>query len=98
MTKLDHQARTKAFKTISGWIEMKDRDALQKTFMFDTFIQAFGFMTQVALFAEKMNHHPEWINVYNRVDIILSTHDVGGLSELDIKLAQMIDRVAHTHL
>jgi 4a-hydroxytetrahydrobiopterin dehydratase len=67
---------------------------VNKTFEFGDFVQAFGFMTQVAMEAEKMNHHPEWFNVYNRVRIDLVTHDVGGISNYDIKLAKTIDRIA----
>ena len=67
---------------------------VNKTFEFDDFVQAFGFMTRVAIEAEKMNHHPEWFNVYNRVKIDLVTHDVGGISNYDIKLAKTIDRLA----
>ena len=67
------------------------RDAIKKQFMFANFNEAFGFMTRVALKAETMNHHPEWFNVYNKVDIVLSTHDVGGLSDKDVTLATFID-------
>ena len=74
-----------------GWSMVEGRDAIQKTFLFKNFVEAFGFMTQVAIIAEKMNHHPEWFNVYNRVSVTLSTHDVGGLSALDITLAQKMD-------
>ncbi|XP_026051256.1 pterin-4-alpha-carbinolamine dehydratase 2-like isoform X2 [Carassius auratus] len=78
----------------TGWMEVKDRDALYKELNFKTFNQAFGFMCRVALQAEKMNHHPEWFNVYNKVQITLSTHDCGGLSKKDIRLAKFIDKVA----
>ena len=74
-----------------GWERVEDREAIQKTFTFDNFIEAWGFMNRVALLAESLNHHPEWSNVYNRVEIILTTHDCGGLSQLDIMLAQQID-------
>ena len=70
---------------------MKTRSALQKSFKFDDFNQAFGFMSRVALKAEQMNHHPEWFNVYNRVDVTLSTHDAGGVTELDFKLAKFMN-------
>ncbi|XP_067876511.1 pterin-4-alpha-carbinolamine dehydratase isoform X2 [Heterodontus francisci] len=70
-----------------GWAEVEGRDAIYKEFVFKNFNQAFGFMTRVALQAEKMDHHPEWFNVYNKVHITLSTHECGGLSERDIKLA-----------
>lgn len=74
-----------------GWERVEDREAIQKVFTFDNFIEAWGFMNRVALLAESLNHHPEWSNVYNRVEIILTTHDCGGLSQLDIMLAQQID-------
>ena len=73
----------------------EERDnALCATFEFKDFIEAFGFMTAVALLAEKQNHHPEWSNVYNKVDVTLTTHDAGGLSALDIKLAQFMDSIS----
>ncbi|KAK7130534.1 hypothetical protein R3I94_015869 [Phoxinus phoxinus] len=78
----------------TGWVELDERDALYKELHFKTFNQAFGFMSRVALQAEKMNHHPEWFNVYNKVQITLSTHDCGGLSKKDIRLAKFIDKVA----
>lgn len=77
----------------SGWTEAENRDAICKTFTFPTFVSAFGFMTKVALYAEKWNHHPEWSNVYNRVMVVLTTHDVNGLTELDAKLARKMDRL-----
>ena len=73
-----------------GWAEVEGRDAITKEFKFVNFIAAFGWMSQAAIIAEKMNHHPEWLNVYNRVSVTLSTHDVGGLSALDIALAQKL--------
>ena len=85
------EARSRALAELDGWEEVGDRDAIRKSFVFKTFNQAWGFMSRVALAAERMNHHPEWFNVYNRVDILLSTHDCGGLSELDVKLARKID-------
>ncbi|XP_055037033.1 pterin-4-alpha-carbinolamine dehydratase 2 isoform X2 [Misgurnus anguillicaudatus] len=78
----------------TGWVEVDDRDALYKELHFKTFNQAFGFMSRVALQAEKMNHHPEWFNVYNKVQVTLTTHDCGGLSKKDIRLAKFIDKVA----
>ncbi|CAH1796269.1 unnamed protein product [Owenia fusiformis] len=75
----------------AGWTEVEGRDAIYKEYMFSNFIQAFGFMTRVALQAEKMDHHPEWFNVYNKVQVTLSTHDVGGLSLRDVKLATFMD-------
>ncbi|KAJ2235645.1 hypothetical protein IWW45_002437 [Coemansia sp. RSA 485] len=77
-----------------GWSLVDGRDAIKKTFMFSDFNQAFAFMTSVALKAEKMDHHPEWFNVYNRVEITLSTHDCQGLSVRDIALATHIDQTA----
>ena len=74
-----------------GWDVVEGRDAIAKEFKFANFIAAFGWMSQVAIIAEKMNHHPEWFNVYNRVSVTLSTHDVGGLSGLDIALAQKLE-------
>ncbi|XP_034539726.1 pterin-4-alpha-carbinolamine dehydratase 2-like [Notolabrus celidotus] len=78
----------------TGWVEVEDRDAIFKELHFKTFNQAFGFMSRVALQAEKMNHHPEWFNVYNKVQITLTTHDCGGLSKRDIKLAKFIDKIS----
>ncbi|CBY08654.1 unnamed protein product [Oikopleura dioica] len=78
----------------SGWTKVENRDAVEKKFAFFDFNEAFGFMSRVALKAEVMCHHPEWLNVYNRVEITLSTHDIGGLSERDLKLAQFIDEAA----
>ncbi|KAM9846741.1 pterin-4-alpha-carbinolamine dehydratase 2 [Aulostomus maculatus] len=78
----------------TGWVEVEDRDAIFKELHFKTFNQAFGFMSRVALQAEKMNHHPEWFNVYNKVQITLTTHDCGGLSKRDIKMAKFIDKIA----
>ena len=78
----------------AGWSQLPDRDAIWKSFEFRNFREAFGFMTGVALMAEKLNHHPEWSNVYKNVDITLTTHSAGGLSELDGKLADEIERLA----
>ncbi|XP_034406267.1 pterin-4-alpha-carbinolamine dehydratase 2-like [Cyclopterus lumpus] len=80
----------------SGWVEVEERDAIFKELHFKTFNQAFGFMSRVALQAEKMNHHPEWFNVYNKVQITLTTHDCGGLSKRDVKLAKFIDKIANS--
>ncbi len=79
---------------LPGWSPVDGRDAITKSFKFKDFNAAFGFMTRVALFAEQMNHHPEWFNVWNRVDITLSTHDAGGLTARDVKLAEAIEQVA----
>jgi 4a-hydroxytetrahydrobiopterin dehydratase len=94
--KLQGEERTKALKELHGWTEVKDRDAIFKQFKFKNFVEAWGFMSKVALEAEKADHHPEWFNVYNRVDITLSTHDCGGLSQCDIDLAKKIDSFAVT--
>ncbi len=78
----------------NGWSLVDNRDAIAKTYQFSNFISAFGWMTRAALQAEKLDHHPEWFNVYNRVEVVLSTHDAGGLTGLDIKLARAMDRLA----
>jgi len=78
----------------NGWSLVDNRDAIAKTYQFSNFIAAFGWMTRAALQAEKLDHHPEWFNVYNRVEVVLSTHDAGGLTALDIKLARAMDRLA----
>lgn len=75
----------------NGWAMVEGRDAIHKRFQFSSFVDAFGWMTRAALWAEKWDHHPEWTNVYNRIDVVLSTHDVGGLSALDAKLARKLD-------
>lgn len=77
----------------NGWDMCPDRDAITKTYKFRNFIDAFGFMTRAAIHAEKLNHHPEWSNIYNKVEITLITHDVDGLSSLDVKLARIMDRL-----
>lgn len=89
--KLESTARRDALSVLTEWREVVGRDAITRTLRFDDFNAAFGFMARVALKAEQMNHHPEWFNVYNRVEITLSTHDAGGLTALDIKLAKFID-------
>ncbi|GAB4284224.1 MAG: 4a-hydroxytetrahydrobiopterin dehydratase [Roseovarius sp.] len=78
----------------AGWRLDEARDAISKSFEFASFIEAFGFMTRAAIWAEKWNHHPEWSNVYNHVEVTLTTHDVGGLSPLDVKLARKLDSLA----
>ncbi|MCW0182821.1 MAG: 4a-hydroxytetrahydrobiopterin dehydratase [Zavarzinia sp.] len=92
--KLTEAARAAALAQLPKWHMSEDRDAIERRLVFRDFGQAFAFMTRVALVAEAMDHHPEWFNVYKTVDILLSTHDVGGLSELDIKLARRIDTFA----
>jgi 4a-hydroxytetrahydrobiopterin dehydratase len=91
---LPADARPALMAGLPGWSTVDGRDAITKTFAFRDFNEAFGFMTRVALVAEKMDHHPEWFNVYRTVTVTLSTHDAGGLTELDIKLAQTMDRMA----
>ncbi len=88
---LSDAERADALDGLPDWDVDEARDALTRSFTFDDFSQAFAFMTQVALLAEKADHHPEWSNVYNRVDILLTTHDAGGLSGRDIDMAQKID-------
>lgn len=92
--KLTADQRAAALAELADWHLVEGRDAIRKSFKFKTFNEAWGFMTRVALAAEKLNHHPEWSNVYNRVDIVLTTHDCGGLSDLDVTLAKRIDRFA----
>jgi 4a-hydroxytetrahydrobiopterin dehydratase len=92
--RLSESERKAALASVSGWALVPGRDAIGKSFRFADFSQAFGFMTRVALAAEKLNHHPEWFNVWNRVDVTLSTHDAGGLTALDFELAQRMDAIA----
>ena len=92
--KLVGSARKTALGKLSGWNEVAGRDAITKKFVFQDFNTAFGFMTRAALVAEKLDHHPEWFNVYKTVEVTLATHDAGGVTELDIKLAQAMDRLA----
>ena len=87
--------RAKIVAALDGWSEAKGRDAIVKTFQFKSFSQAWGWMSRVALLAEKMDHHPEWVNVYGRVDVTLSTHSAGGVTEKDIALARKMDALAH---
>ena len=92
--KLTAEARKSAMAKLSGWSDVPGRDAISKKFVFNDFIAAFGFMTRAALIAEKLDHHPEWFNVYKTVEVTLSTHDAGGVTELDVRLAQEMDRLA----
>jgi 4a-hydroxytetrahydrobiopterin dehydratase len=94
MAKLTGQQRSDTLARLPDWKETTGRDAIARTFVFKDFNAAFGFMTRAALVAEKMDHHPEWRNVYKTVEVVLSTHDAGGLTEKDIKLAQAMDRIA----
>ena len=92
--KLTGDARKTALAELTGWDEVQGRDAITKTFTFKDFNAAFGFMTRAALVAEKLDHHPEWFNVYKTVTVTLSTHDAGGLTGLDVTLAKAMDRLA----
>ncbi|MDP1737053.1 MAG: 4a-hydroxytetrahydrobiopterin dehydratase [Caulobacter sp.] len=83
-----------AVARLKGWTAADGRDAITRTFTFADFNAAFGFMTRVALMADKLDHHPEWFNVYNRVEVLLATHDAGGVTELDVKLATFMDEAA----
>ncbi|CAF3351125.1 unnamed protein product [Rotaria sp. Silwood1] len=92
--KLEGDQRNDVLKQLetNGWSLVDNRDALSKTFLFKNFNQAFGFMTRVALLAEKLDHHPEWFNVYNKVQVTLTTHDLNGLSTHDVQMAQFMDK------
>jgi 4a-hydroxytetrahydrobiopterin dehydratase len=92
--KLTGDARKTALAKLEGWIEVDGRDAISRKFTFKDFNEAFGFMARAALIAEKLDHHPEWFNVYNKVEVTLATHDAGGVTERDVKLAQEMDRLA----
>ena len=89
--KLTGRALSEALATLKGWKKVSGRGAIHKTFKFGDFNEAWGFMTRIALAADKADHHPEWSNVYNKVEITLSTHDAGGLSDKDVSLATVID-------
>lgn len=91
---LSGDQRTSALAGLAGWQEVDGRDAISKTFKFKDFNAAFGFMTRIALIAEKADHHPEWFNVYNRVEVTLTTHDAGGVTQKDIDLAQHMNALA----
>jgi 4a-hydroxytetrahydrobiopterin dehydratase len=92
--KLTGEARKQALAKLAGWTDVAGRDAITKTFVFNDFNEAFGFMGRVALVAEKHDHHPEWRNVYKTVEVVLATHDAGGLTEKDVRLAQAMDLFA----
>ena len=94
MKKLDPAARAAALKGLPEWRDVSGRDAITRKFAFKDFNAAFAFMARAALLAEKMDHHPEWFNVYNKVDVTLSTHDAGGVTALDVKLAAEMDKLA----
>ena len=93
--KLDAAARSNLLAELSDWKEVDGRDAIIRELKFSNFNEAFGFMTRVAIMADKMDHHPEWFNVYNRVEVTLTTHDCDGLSERDAKLARFIDKISN---
>lgn len=92
--KLSAAARAEAIASLPAWAAVEGRDAITRTFRFQNFNEAFGFMSRVALEAERLGHHPEWFNVWNRVEVTLSTHDCGGLSALDVELARFADAAA----
>ena len=92
--KLSPEQRAQALKSLPGWSLVEGREAITRSFKFKSFSEAFGFMARAALEAEKLDHHPEWFNVYNRVDVVLATHSAGGLTELDVKLAGKMDLIA----
>lgn len=91
---LEGDERAAALAELAGWQQTPGRNAIAKTFTFKNFNQAFGFMTRSALLAEKMNHHPEWFNVYKTVEVTLTTHDADGVTELDVRMAKAMDRYA----
>lgn len=93
ITQLSEDKILESLKKISGWHLSSDKKSIQKSYKFKDFNAAFGFMTRIALQAEKTDHHPEWFNVYNRVDITLTTHDAGGISERDIEMAAFIENL-----
>ena len=92
--KLSGEARKTALQALPGWTEVTGRDAIAKTFVFRDFNEAFGFMARAALIAEKHDHHPEWRNVYKTVEVVLSTHDAGGVTALDVTLAKTMNAIA----
>jgi 4a-hydroxytetrahydrobiopterin dehydratase len=89
--KLEGNERAAALKALPDWRIVDGRDAITRKFQFKDFNEAFGFMTRAALLAEKLDHHPEWFNVYNRVEVTLSTHDAGGITENDVRMAAAMD-------
>ena len=92
--KLTGGERREALAALDGWSEVEGRDAIQRSFRFDDFTAAFAFMARCALAAERMDHHPEWFNVYNRVEVTLATHSAGGVTELDVQLAKFMNAAA----
>lgn len=93
-SRIEPSERAEAIAALPGWREVEGRDAIIRNFRFRNFNAAFGFMTRAALVAERMNHHPEWSNVYNRVDVVLTTHDAGGVTRLDLELARIMNEIA----
>jgi 4a-hydroxytetrahydrobiopterin dehydratase len=94
LEKLTGNARQAALAKLSGWSELEGRDAISRKFTFKDFSEAFGFMARAALIAEKLDHHPEWFNGYNKVEVTLATHEAGGVTERDVQLAQEMNRLA----
>lgn len=92
--KLTGTTRQKALASLKGWKKVRGKEAIEKTYVFADFADAFGWMSRVAIIAEKMDHHPEWFNVYKTVNVTLNTHDAGGITQLDIMLAKTMDRFA----
>jgi 4a-hydroxytetrahydrobiopterin dehydratase len=92
--RLSEEARKEALRALPGWSEVEGRDAIGRTFTFKDFNEAFGFMSRVALIAEKNDHHPEWRNVYKTIEVVLATHDAGGVTTLDIDLAKAMNRIS----
>ena len=92
--RLSAEARLAALAELAGWSETSGREAIERTFVFQDFNEAFGFMTRAALVAEKKDHHPEWKNVYKTVEVVLATHDAGGVTRLDIELARAMNGIA----
>jgi 4a-hydroxytetrahydrobiopterin dehydratase len=95
---LSESDRANLLPVLDGWTLVEGRDAITKRFVFDDFVAAFGWMTRVALVAERMNHHPEWSNVYRTVEVTLATHDADGLTRLDVELAQRMNQMAAGHM
>ena len=90
--KLSTKIRNESLKKLNGWKKTRGKDCIEKEFLFKDFQSAFSWMTKMALVAEKMDHHPEWFNVYNRVNVTLTTHDAGGITKLDIDLAKVMNK------
>ena len=95
--RLTAEARRTALADLPGWSEVAGRDAIARTFVFADFNEAFGFMARVALAAEKADHHPEWRNVYKTVEVVLATHDAGGVTRRDLALARAMNAIADGH-